>query len=196
MSTDGSLNPLFIRSFYQTDQHNRIVRGKFRLNPLFIRSFYQTYSSSEWWWYGSLNPLFIRSFYQTRPRLYIGTTATVLIPYSSGHSIKPVCARKSAITPNVLIPYSSGHSIKRRRCRLLQPTVVLIPYSSGHSIKHFRKGMNIADCASLNPLFIRSFYQTRGPDFRRLKGGVLIPYSSGHSIKRDKLLNEMKKVKS
>ena len=39
---EGGLNPLFIRSFYQTSEANAGRPEVLRLNPLFIRSFYQT----------------------------------------------------------------------------------------------------------------------------------------------------------
>ena len=82
------LNPLFIRSFYQTSCMERIMMLRLRLNPLFIRSFYQTSSASNPTATYGLNPLFIRSFYQTAAQGLGRHNRDVLIPYSSGHFIK------------------------------------------------------------------------------------------------------------
>ena len=85
----------------------------------------------------------------------------------------------------VLIPYSSGHFIKHLDSACIgRSHAVLIPYSSGHFIKHCCERKHKTVRTGLNPLFIRSFYQTKNRQKKRhIRNRVLIPYSSGHFIK-------------
>ena len=85
----------------------------------------------------------------------------VLIPYSSGHLVKLTIRKLLPYQHNVLIPYSSGHFIKLNAIPINHTTTaVLIPYSSGHFIKRTAGQLSVQRWTGLNPLFIRSFYQT------------------------------------
>ena len=114
MTPSRSLNPLFIRSFYQTPSR--------MLNPYVLES---------------LNPLFIRSFYQT-------------YQFNENQHYE-----------NVLIPYSSGHSIKLQPAfRYGRVFLGLNPLFIRSFYQTPSQGRVSAPIRGLNPLFIRSFYQT------------------------------------
>jgi len=106
----------------------------------------------------------------------------VLIPSSSGQSIKLEREAKKRRRREVLIPSSSGQSIKRRAQEADRSGDVLIPSSSGQSIKRVLRA-TLSRSTGLNPFIFRAVHQTE--ESRRWSGHVvLIPSSSGQSIKR------------